>query len=257
MGKILGTKRFGEGPFQGSLDAAIRILSPDDTLDLEFTPGVKDEQKAVVLQIVNNITDCRNKELVKFIKPVPESTNVLMSKNPFIRTKTSWFHVFPEGFVLQLQEPHNNSMRYFKWGVSRLILESTRTPIVVPLFSFGFEKVAPEDSAEEGLKRWLPANFGAEIHVCIGDPIKDDVLESYREQWRSLVSKYVDKSNPTELSDELKTGSKAQSLRSDLAGYLREKVLEIRNEIGLFNPEDKKIQGPKILEVVHQHGRIE
>ena len=80
LGKILGTKRFGEGPFQGSLDAAIRILSPDDTLDLEFTPGVKDEQKAVVLQIVNNITDCRNKELVKFIKPVPESTNVLMSK---------------------------------------------------------------------------------------------------------------------------------------------------------------------------------
>ena len=48
--------------------------------------------------------------------------------------------------------------------------------------------MAPEDSAEEGLKRWLPANFGAEIHVCIGDPIKDDVLESYREQWRSLVS---------------------------------------------------------------------
>lgn len=245
LGKILGTKRFGEGPFQGSLDAAIRILSPDDTLDLEFTPGVKDEQKAVVLQTVNNITDCRNKELVKFIKPVPESTNVLMSKNPFIRTKTSWFHVFPEGFVLQLQEPHNNSMRYFKWGVSRLILESTRTPIVVPLFSFGFEKVAPEDSAEEGLKRWLPANFGAEIHVCIGDPIKDDVLESYREQWRSLVSKYVDKSNPTDLSDELKTGSKAQSLRSDLAGYLREKVLEIRNEIGLFNPEDKRFKDPK------------
>lgn len=239
LGKILGTKRFGEGPFQGSLDAAIRILSPDDTLDLEFTPGVKDEQKAVVLQTVNNITDCRNKELVKFIKPAPESTNVLMSKNPFIRTKTSWFHVFPEGFVLQLQEPHNNSMRYFKWGVSRLILESTRTPIVIPLFSFGFEKVAPEDSAEEGLKRWLPANFGAEIHVCIGDPIKDDVLESYREQWRSLVSKYVDKSNPTDLSDELKTGSKAQSLRSDLAGYLREKVLEIRNEIGLFNPSVK------------------
>lgn len=116
LGKILGTKRFGEGPFQGSLDAAIRILSPDDTLDLEYTPGVEEEAKPVVLQTVNNVYNKSNTDMVKFIKPTPDSTNVLMSKSPFVRSKTSWFHVFPEGFVLQLQEPHNNSMRYFKWG---------------------------------------------------------------------------------------------------------------------------------------------
>ncbi|EER35012.1 conserved hypothetical protein [Candida tropicalis MYA-3404] len=245
LGKILGTKRFGEGPFQGSIDAAIRILSPDDTLDLEFTPGVKEEEKPLLLQTVNNIGDARTStDLVKFIKPTPESTNVLLRKNPFIRTKTSWFHVFPEGFVLQLQEPHHNSMRYFKWGVSRLILESTRTPIVVPLFSFGFEKVAPEDKSDVGFKRWLPSNFGAEIHICVGDPIKDEVLEDYREQWRKLVKKYINKSNPTDLSDELKHGKKAQKLRSDLAAYLRERVVEIRNQTGMFDPEDKRFKDP-------------
>ncbi|EMG47101.1 TAZ1 Tafazzin [Candida maltosa Xu316] len=249
LGKILGTKRFGEGPFQGSLDAAIRILSPDDTLDLEYTPGVKEIEKPIILQTVNNIDiskdTTKTKELVKFIKPSPESTNVLMSKNPFIRSKTSWFHVFPEGFVLQLQEPHHNSMRYFKWGISRLILESTRTPVVVPLFSFGFEKVAPEDSAEKGIQRWLPANYGAEIHVCVGDPIEDQVLENYRAKWRTLVAKKIDKNHPTDLSEELKTGKEAQTLRSNLAAYLREQVLAIREQTGLFDPEDKRFKDPQ------------
>ncbi|KAI5952398.1 TAZ1 [Candida jiufengensis] len=249
LGKILGTKRFGEGPFQESLDAAIRILSPDDTLDLEFTPGVKEEQKPNILQTVNNYHNQQNTELVKFIKPTPESTNVLMSKNPFIRSKTSWFHVFPEGFVLQLQEPHQNSMRYFKWGVSRLILESTRAPVVVPIFSYGFEKVAPEDSAEKGIKRWLPDNIGAEIHMTIGDALPDQIIEKYREKWRDLVTRYIDKSNPTDLSQELRTGTKAEELRSSLASYLRQSVLDIRNNIPLFNSEDKRFKNPKFWKI--------
>lgn len=249
LGKILGTKRFGEGPFQGSLDAAIRILSPDDTLDLEYAPGIKEESKPIVLQTVNNVYDKSNTDLVKFIKPTPDSTNVLMSKSPFIRTKTSWFHVFPEGFVLQLQEPHNNSMRYFKWGVSRLILESTRAPVVVPIFTYGFEKVAPEDTAEEGIKRWLPANIGAEIHLTIGDAISDQKIEQYRQEWRKLVAKYIDKSNPTDLSEELKNGNKAQYLRSSLAAYLRDNVLQIRDTIPLFKPEDPRFKDPKFWKI--------
>ncbi|KAI5953736.1 TAZ1 [Candida theae] len=245
LGKILGTKRFGEGPFQGSLDAAIRILSPDDTLDLEFAPGVKEEAKPIVLQTVNNVYDKSNTDMVKFVKPAPESTNALMSKSPFIRSKTSWFHVFPEGFVLQLQEPHNNSMRYFKWGVSRLILEATRAPVVVPIFSYGFEKVAPEDTAEEGIKRWLPANMGAEIHLTIGDAIPDEKIEQYRQEWRKLVTRYIDKSHATDLSEELKTGEKAQALRSSLAAYLRDRVLQLRNSIPSLNPEDPRFKDPK------------
>lgn len=249
LGKILGVKRFGEGPFQPTVDAAIRILSPDDTLDLEYTPGVKDVEKPIVLQKVNNFLNRpstkETSNLVKFVKPSPESTNVLMSKSPFIRSKTSWFHVFPEGFVMQLEEPHHNSMRYFKWGVARLILESTRSPVVVPLFSFGFEKVAPENSPEKGLGRWLPSNFGAEIHVCVGDIIPDEKLEKYREQWRSLVKKYIDPNNPFDLSEELKTGKKAQQLRSDLTGYLRSEVVKIRDSLGVFNPEDPRFKDPK------------
>jgi monolysocardiolipin acyltransferase len=244
LGKILGIRRFGAGPFQETVDAAIRILSPDDTLDLEYTPGVKDIEKPNLLQKVNN-TPSVSKELAKVIKPSTTSQNVLMSKSPFIRTKTSWFHVFPEGFVLQLEEPHANSMRYFKWGVSRLILEPTRAPLVLPIFSHGFEKIAPEHSEEKGLKRWLPANFGAEIHIHFGDVIPDTTIEQYREKWRSLVKKYIDPKNPNDLSEELKTGKQATQLRSNLAAMLREAVLDIRTKSGLFNPEDPRFKDPK------------
>lgn len=115
LGKILGTQRFGFGPFQGSLDAAIRIMSPDDTLLLEFTPGVAEDAKPNLIQECS-INPDKVSHLVSKVKPSPIVENVLMSKSPFIRSKTSWFHVFPEGFVLQLKSPHENSMRYFKWG---------------------------------------------------------------------------------------------------------------------------------------------
>lgn len=116
LGKILGTKRFGEGPFQGSLDAAIRILSPDDTLDLEYMPGVKDIAKPTLLQEVNNLKLEKSHNLVKFIKPTPESTNVIMSKSPFIRNKTSWFHVFPEGFCIAVARTASKLDALFQMG---------------------------------------------------------------------------------------------------------------------------------------------
>ncbi|ORX67053.1 hypothetical protein DL89DRAFT_259590 [Linderina pennispora] len=40
-----------------------------------------------------------------------------------------WVHVFPEGKVNQ-----DDSLLRLKWGVGRLIMESDRVPIVVPMF---------------------------------------------------------------------------------------------------------------------------
>lgn len=245
LGKILGTKRFGEGPFQGSIDTAIRILSPDDTLDLEFSPWSRPQERSSLIQEFNNVgvVPEKAKELVKAANP-QDAAHVLMNRSPFIRTKTSWFHVFPEGFVLQLEQPHNNSMRYFKWGVSRLILESTRAPVVLPIFAFGFEKISPEDASGEGLLRWLPRNLGAEIHVSFGEAYPDERIEYYREQWRALCRKYTDPKKPTDFSPELMNGKKAQKLRSELAGELRERVLGLRTALGFFPPEDPRFKNP-------------
>ncbi|KAI8320224.1 Phospholipid/glycerol acyltransferase, partial [Martensiomyces pterosporus] len=49
-----------------------------------------------------------------------------------------WVHVFPEGKVNQGQQ-----LIRFKWGVGRLIMESERTPIVVPMFHDGLKEVMP------------------------------------------------------------------------------------------------------------------
>lgn len=231
LGKVLGTKRFGDGPFQGSVDAAIRILSPDDSLS--FDEIISEKPKSVALQEANN--------LPSIVKP---GTTAVMSKSPFVRSKTSWFHVFPEGFVLQLEPPHNNSMRYFKWGVSRLILESSKAPIVLPIYSYGFEKIAAEDTADEGIHRYLPNNMGAEVHIWFGDEIPDSTIENYRKKWRDLCIKYIDPKNPSDMSPELMTGKKAQALRSELAGVLRQSVLNIRQSIGDFPPEDARFKDP-------------
>ncbi|CAN3363021.1 tafazzin [Diutina catenulata] len=237
LGKILGIRRFGAGPFQPTVDAAIRIVSPDDSVapgTVPKTMTADDWQLPVAIQEAN---------LAPQMRPSAESTQLLMPTLPFVRKKTSWFHVFPEGFVLQLQPPDNNSMRYFKWSVSRLILEATRAPIVVPMFAHGFEKVAPEDIT--GWKRWFPANLGSEINLFIGQQIPDATIERFRVKWRQLVSVLGDPWSTTgDLSQELMTGQWAEKLRSELAAELRTHVAALRRQAG-FGPEQAKFASPK------------
>lgn len=234
LGKILATERFGVGPFQGSIDAAIRIMSPDDTLDLVYN-GDDDETNS------NWLDPNHYKSELNKLTPLAQKIN-----NDYIppikRSRPSWIHVFPEAFVLQLHPPHANSMRYFKWGITRIILESTRQPIIVPIFATGFEKIAPETAAGGSLiERFLPANFGCEINVTIGDPIDDSIMENFRKEWLDLV-----KSQKTsmDLNDELKFGEKAQLLRSKVASELRKAVADIRHQIG-FPDEDPRFKDHK------------
>ncbi|GCE97181.1 lyso-phosphatidylcholine acyltransferase [Zygosaccharomyces mellis] len=226
LGKVLSTERFGAGPFQGSIDAAVRLLSPDDTMDLEWFPPGENVNKPA-------------KEVISLAKKA--KTNYFP---PVKRSRPAWMHVYPEGFVLQLHPPFNNSMRYFKWGVSRMILESTVAPIIVPIFTTGFEKIASEETAGTMIKRYLPTNFGAEINVTVGDPIELSIIESYRQKWQKLVEKYHDPEHPTDLSPELIGGKEAQSLRSAVAAELRKHIAKIRHEERNFPQEDPRFESP-------------
>ena len=86
--------------------------------------------------------------------------------------------------------------------------------------------------------------MGAEIDIIFGDPVSDEKIEKYRQEWRDLCKKYTDEQNPTDLSEELKNGPAAQKLRSALAGELRERVLDLRQKLGKFAPEDPKFKDP-------------
>lgn len=232
LGKIMGTERFGRGPFQPSIDAAIRVLSPDDTLNLIYDGS--EEVSDGWLNYKNGVSN-----IIPMIKKIKDDYIP-----PIIRSKPSWFHAFPEAFVLQLEEPFNNSMRYFKWGITRLILESTRQPIVVPIFSHGFEKIAPESSANSMIDRFLPSNFGAQIKVIIGDPLDDEFIAKFRKEWLSLVKKNLDSANPDDLSEFLKTNPKIQELRSNLASELRKSIADLRKQVG-FPDEDPRFKDHK------------
>jgi len=227
LGQTLSTERFGKGPFQGSLDAAIRLLSPDDSIDIDYS------------RTENTHNDIK----LKVLEPGEKASGHY--KPPLIRQTPSWVHVYPEGFVLQLQPPFNNSMRYFKWGITRLILESTKAPVIVPMFATGFEKVAPESAAGTKINRYLPANFGAEINVAIGEQIAEDIIEGFRKEWDDLCKKYsITNEKLIDLNDNLKFSEEAQNLRSQVAATLREHVAKIRHEYRKFPTEDPRFKSP-------------
>lgn len=233
LGKILPTERFGVGPFQPSIEGAIRLLSPDDTLNLIYDGSDEVNKKWLSYKREDYI----------------EVPNLLAKKiqqdyiNPVIRSKPSWVHIFPEGFVLQLQPPFNNSMRYFRWGVSRMVLEATRQPIVVPIFSHGFEKIAPESEKKTLRERYLPNNFGSTVKVFIGEPINDEIIQKYRTEWLALVEKF--NRGAQDLNDKLKFDDKVKDLRSRLSSELRRHVLKIRDATGEFAPEDERFKEHK------------
>lgn len=236
LGKIFPCERFGRGPFQSGLDACIRILSPDDTIDSDHILG--DEKYLSQYHNHYKGETPLNPELLSSRKVVslysPQYTP------PVLRYKTSWVHIFPEGYVCQLRPPFQNSMRFFRWGTARLILEPTVQPVIVPIFADGFEKVKPEE-IDMKTDYLTPNNVGAQITVNIGRAIDDNIISKFRDEWKELCSKYPNTANPNDLSDELMFGKEARDLRSRVCAFLREQVARLRMENG-FPEEDPRFK---------------
>lgn len=196
-GQVLSTKRFGAGIFQGSIDASVTLLSPDLS---KYT-------------IENEYT--------------PKGEN----------STARWVHMFPEALVHQVEPPFNNTLKYFKWGVSRLILESTRPPIVVPFFTKGLEHSLPEDNPLYFPKTGLPVEYN------VGDPMDDKLIQDYRRQWFKLTEKTgkYDK----EIPDEVKTGPEAEQLRSQVASSVRDAVMQAREFYENLPLDDPRFNDPE------------
>ncbi|KDN41614.1 hypothetical protein K437DRAFT_275401 [Tilletiaria anomala UBC 951] len=120
----------------------------------------------------------------------------------------SWVHVFPEGYV---NTSRKMTLRRFKWGVSRMILEAagleggsaralpkeadthslqvgeTKAPVIIPIWISGFDAIMPEP---RGWPRGLP-RLGANISVYIGVPIDpaeyQPYLDAYAQEQRRLI----------------------------------------------------------------------
>lgn len=165
----------------------------------------------------------------------------------YLSSRHSWVHVFPEAMIHQQAQM---SMRYFKWGVSRLILESDPMPDMLPIFIDGTQKVMAED---RGFPRFLP-RAGVTFRMAFGDLVDmEETFGDLRSKWQDLVRRQLLadakikkdlEEGPVktalvmgELTDELKYGAEAVALRIEVTRRVREEVAKVRRQMGF--PDEK------------------
>ncbi|CAH7671700.1 acyltransferase-domain-containing protein [Phakopsora pachyrhizi] len=133
---------------------------------------------------------------------------------------SQWVHIFPEGKVNQtLNNPKHQLLR-FKWGVSRLVLESRAAPIIVPIWLKGFDKVMPEGRPVP--QKFLP-RLNQRVSIKVSPPIQAPLIEEFRTSYHS-IQKSFNKSN-TFFPKILMDHPEAKEIRIELASLLRKELL--------------------------------
>ncbi|KAL8954775.1 MAG: hypothetical protein Q9183_006938, partial [Haloplaca sp. 2 TL-2023] len=146
----------------------------------------------------------------------------------FASRQYSWIHVFPEGRVHQ--HPLK-TMRYFKWGIARLILEPEECPDIIPMWIEGNDQIMHESRE---WPRFLP-RVGRRCGVWFGENVGGQgskVFEDLRAKWRELVERDAVVEGKRYamgvLSDGLKYGKEAVALREECTRQVRGAVLKVR-----------------------------
>jgi monolysocardiolipin acyltransferase len=135
-------------------------------------------------------------------------------------------------------------MRYFKWGVARLILEPTECPDVVAIFIEGTDQVMHESRR---FPRFIP-RAGKNITVTFGKEVNTEaVFGDLRKRWRELANEAMRASGWDKWDDSLLgllpsalvDGEEAIELRKECARRVREEVLKVRRSRGLPDLDPK------------------
>ncbi|KAK5988774.1 Tafazzin [Cladobotryum mycophilum] len=134
-----------------------------------------------------------------------DGTDSFPSPAAYSSNRHAWVHVFPEACCHQSKD---NGLRYFKWGISRLILESDPAPEFIPMFIHGTQDIMPEE-------RGFP----------------DRLFGRYRTAWKRLVEKSSD-------PEFLMTGPEAVQLRIEVAKAVRDEVQKLRLSLGFPAEKD-------------------
>lgn len=144
-------------------------------------------------------------------------------------------------------------MRYFKWGVARLILEPNVCPDVIPIWIEGNELVMHESRQ---WPRFVP-RAGKDISVTFGAKVDtDSVFGDLRARWQRLRVKDAEERGSEsqrgsgskrgretgvgELSERLMYGSEAVELRKECTRRVRGEVLKLRRSRGLPDEDPKE-----------------
>ncbi|KAI0123849.1 tafazzin [Xylariales sp. AK1849] len=155
----------------------------------------------------------------------------------YAQNRLAWVHIFPEGCIHQ----HPSlSLRYFKWGFSRLILEADPMPDVLPMFIDGTQHMLSEARTAP---RFLP-RIHHTFRVAFGELLDAEAaFGDLRQRWQELVRREAESREAKghghgrglvmgELSDELKYGREAQELRIEVAKRMRDEIEKLRVGMG-------------------------
>lgn len=154
----------------------------------------------------------------------------------YVSRRHAWVHIFPEGMIHQSEQ---RIMRYFKWGVSRLVLESDPMPDVVPIFIEGFDDIMNE---ERTFPRFIPRAF-KNVRVTFGEKLNaEEVFGDLRARWKQMCAREGQESDALKvgvLNDALKYSDEAVRIRIECTDRIRKAVLEVRRQRG-YSDEDPK-----------------
>lgn len=138
-------------------------------------------------------------------------------------------------------------MRYYKWGVSRLLLEPSVQPVMVPMFITGFSDVMHESRK---FPRFLP-RVGKKVTLHVGDVVPESRFSDLRRAWRDLRDRNVE-------GGEWLKGREAVELRIETTRRVREEVVKLRRRVGLLEEEESaaRVETYALPGMRHKEGQL-
>ncbi|KIN07417.1 hypothetical protein OIDMADRAFT_36919 [Oidiodendron maius Zn] len=240
VGQVLPTHRSAYsshgGLFQPTITQAIRLLSSHP---FSSTPHPTPAPHISMSPRSPDIIDPFSSNALTY---TTTGSDVFPAPSAYLSRKHSWVHIFPEGRVHQHPK---KSLRYFKWGVSRLILESEPLPDIVPIFIDGNQEVMHESRQ---WPRFIP-RAGKNIRIAFGEKVDGEkIFGDLRARWKRMVmlqkEVLIKKGQSVdwemgELTEGLKYGEEAVALRMEVTDRVRQEVLKVRRSLG-YPDEDPK-----------------
>lgn len=243
FGQVLPTHRSAYSPFGGlfqpTITQAIRLLSRGPFLRANDTPE-KPHRSFKSPDLADPFTNGH-------LTFSTNGSDVFPAPSAYLSRRHGWVHIFPEGMIHQKED---RTMRYFKWGVSRLILESDPMPDVVPIWIEGPEEIMHETRA---FPRFIPRPF-KNVSITFGDRLDGEkVFGDLRERWKRMRAKEEEASGKMEvgvLNDALRHSDEAVKLRRECTMRVRAAVLDVRRRLG--HPDEDPKSG--LVETYRKEG---
>ncbi|KAK5726590.1 Lyso-phosphatidylcholine acyltransferase [Elasticomyces elasticus] len=241
-GNTLPTHRLAHSPhgglFQPTITECIRLLSSPHDKPASPPPTIPTTPSPISDPFSSN-----------HLTYSTTGSDAIFSPSAYRSNKYSWIHIFPEGMTHQHPD---HLMRYFKWGVARLILESEPCPDVMPIWIDGPQEVM---SYERKWPRFIP-RANKDIEIRFGDLVdREKTWTEFRERWGELKDRArrrragsltsdrgadeVEDSLGVVNDDELRYGEEARQLRIEVTMAVRNEVLKVRRAAG-WGDEDPK-----------------